>query len=427
MVESKKNKEILSRAYYQLSLTSVSPICVSSGISNITDSDVIRNGSGEVFIPGTSFAGAFRNYIGDERDEESIYGFSDSEKGRMSSAYISDLYFEPSTLTVSIRDRVSLKDDKDVDNKFDVEIIERGAKGCLRIEIISREGDLFDAEDIMNNLFIAIDDGDVRIGSLKNRGYGRFRIDAVSIDKFYKQDREAWLDYLENGPTSDSFTTFEKWKKDKTKNVEKYSIHRLPLRLKGGISIRRYSAKPDKADYEHITSNGEPIIPGTSWNGAIRSSAKQILKDIGVDGEKISRLINDWFGSEKGEDAHQSRIVISESVIKDSIAIPMTRNNINRFTSGTKDSALYSEISYFGGNTELEYMIDIRPEYDALRGMMELVTRDIENGIVALGGQVAVGRGVFTRLNSSDDTSHADKYVNALYESLIGGYSHEDK
>ena len=62
----------------------------------------------------------------------------------------------------------------------------------------------------------------------------------------------------------------------------------------------------EEADFEQLTiqqifENGEetqsvPVIPGTSWAGAIRSRTKKLLKDLNCSEEAAERMINGWFG-----------------------------------------------------------------------------------------------------------------------------------
>lgn len=423
------NRSIVARTYFDIKIFLASPVNIGNGVSEDTDADVMRNSAGECFIPGTSLAGAFRNYLGDEKNEESIFGYSEGEAGQMSSVFISDMYFDRETVKLSIRDRVSLKDDKDVDNKFDVEIIEPGASGTIRIETIRREGDS-DPNEQIGEIILAISDGDIRFGAIKNRGFGRAEAVSVRESKFSAAEMEEWIRFLDGEEDVCGTTqSFAEWKSTKTRSSMRYSKHSLPLTLTGGISIRRYSAQPGKADFEHITSNGKPIIPGTSWNGAIRADAKQILKDFGLKETDAESLIGEWFGpvkkngnGENEDDSRQSMIVIGESVIRGAKSLPMTRNNINRFTAGTKDGALYTELSYIGGETELEYMIAIpgdeptSQKMKALEGMMKLVTRDICLGLVAVGGQVSVGRGIFR--GEAEDLRAGDESLNALYQEV---------
>ena len=55
-----KNK-IIRRYYLAAEVYLRSPLALSSGENEVSDMDVLKNGKGEVFIPGTSVAGAFRS------------------------------------------------------------------------------------------------------------------------------------------------------------------------------------------------------------------------------------------------------------------------------------------------------------------------------------------------------------------------------
>lgn len=414
---------IRKRCYYAAEIILHSPLSISSGMNEYTDSDVLVNGEGEPFVPGTSLAGAMRGYLGADKKTDGLFGFSDGEDGRMSPLSVSDLYFVPDhKAVVSVRDGVQLDGQKHVQNKFDMEIVETGAKGILYLNYTVREKDKeADYGMELANIFQAIQNGEIRIGANKNRGFGRLKIKTIHERIFeYKGEQEPfdimeWIAFRKNFRNIGLYTEkkdYDEWVKKKEKALDFYVRMTVPLRLRGGISIRRYSARPQEADFEHITCGetaeepGKPVIPGTSWNGAIRSDIRTILRSIGKTEAQVEELMKQWFGwvPDKGENgmAEQSMIVLGESIIEASEALPMTRNRINRFDASTKDGGLYSEIAYFGGMTELEIMVkkDESKAYRALIGILYLVIQDIQEGYAAVGGQTAVGRGIF----SADET-----------------------
>ena len=450
-----ENKKIIEKQYYAFKLRLASPLNVSAGLSEETDADVLRNGDGEVFIPGTSVAGAFRNALMLKEKSDGIMGYSDGEQGRMSSILISDIYFaEPEHVKTGIRDGIKLNREKIVENKFDMEIVETGAVGTLYIECVVREGDTpVQYVDTIKKLVTMLQSGEIRFGANKNRGFGRVELlteaDAEScvyeksfskdnkndyaafiLDVNSKTSKDARLGLYDSQKLSDWIG--EAWEKkcwnlnqhadaDQPLDLEQYVKISVPLRLMGGISIRRYSAKSNQADFEHITCDGKSVIPGSSWNGAIRADVARILReliDAGKDKQMIvENLIDGWFGKisdEQGE-SMQSLVVVSESIIEGATPVPMTRNKVNRFDASTVDGALYSEISYFGGKTTLELLIrkDEKRYYEELVEVLQLVIRDIKEGFVAVGGQTAVGRGVF-----APDGEQVDKTfgVPKLYE-----------
>ena len=420
--------KIAKRWFYEIDVTLDSPLNLSNGEDYYTDSDVMTNGDGEYVVPGTSIAGAFRNYLTDlgVGDVDSIFGYSKGEEGRMSPLFISDMVLGNDNGKLGIRDFVALSEDKIVENKFDAQILEPGVSGTIRMEYVQRE-DMHDINTEIDRIISGIAFGDIRFGGNKNRGFGRFRVGNIRRKCFAKKDD--LLGFLKNPVfEKDDEQGFEEWEKSYEGDKHSYIKVQVPLKLTGGISIRRYSAVPGRPDYEHITSNGKPIIPGTSWNGAIRSDVGRILKDFGM--KDAERVITEWFGNAKKDEAKQSAIVFSESVIENSEPVPMTRNQIDRFSGGTREGALYAEVSCFGGTTVLEYLVRKDGKFtNALLKVMELAVEDIVNGYIAIGGQTAIGRGIFTKgegkVTCSEDISEK-KMMKELNYIINGGRSNEN-
>ncbi len=290
---------ILSRVYYAIDVELKSPLSLSSGENESTDFDVLRNAAGELFIPGTSIAGAMRSYLQYKKNESCLFGFSKNEDGKMSSVFVSDLYLLNGKL--SVRDFVQLSEDKQVENKFDMEIIETGATGTFYMNYIVREKDENNHfKEEVNAVLQAAANGEIRFGARKNRGFGRIEIRNVFIKEFdarNERDVEEFWKFkkyaLERGYYTNTALekqrNFSEWIETQesiknSKGIEnKFIKITIPLKLTGGISIRKYSTKPEQADYEQITCNGVPVIPGNSWNGAIRADIVRILKELGCD------------------------------------------------------------------------------------------------------------------------------------------------
>ncbi len=439
---SSRSSKILKRTYYEVHFKLASPLCISSGNKDVTDVDIIIDGEGNPFIPGTSIAGVFRNSLDDRKNSPSVMGFSQAVKdestgevinniGRMSQIFISDVALindsdndagSENKLNISIRDGIKLQDDEKITSdkgKFDMQIVEPGAGGCMRFEVLERENDdQNDSVEKINAFIIGLADGEIRFGAKKNRGFGKVKVLSVGEKAFdYTQDGQAeeWLKYLEdNAYEENTFlqaVDYDEWKQGKEELKEDFlETHfakiKVPLNLSGGISIRKYSTRPGEADYEQLTIKEDedgnkrvPVVPGSSWNGAIRRDAVRILRDD-LKCKEYEDIIDDWFGvvdDKKVKQAQQSKIIISESKIFGAAELPMTRVKINRFDSSAISGGLYSEISFFGGSTNLEILVrkDKSDNYKAAMGLLYLVISDIMNGFVAIGGQTAVGRGIF--------------------------------
>lgn len=424
--------KIVKRKYYALEVQLQSPLSVSSGLDYYTDSDVIRDKAGRAFMPGSSIAGALRHNlkIKSPADEEKAFvGYADEKDGKMSSLFISDLYLSEDN--ISVRDGIALDDDKQVikENKFDFEIVETGARGTMYFEIVIRdekEEALFDKN--MDRLFQEIQNGSIRFGANKNRGLGRLHIGKIHEMEFSADSVNEWLAFVPHCKEISFYEkeyTFDEWKENHETVDSAYLRIRVPLKLKGGISIRKYSTAASKADFQHITCDGKPVIPGSSWNGAIRSDIKNILTELNVKPAKMESLLNKWFGyvNPAKKNANQSMIVIGESIIEGAKKQIMTRNKINRFDTSTKQGALYTEEAFFGGETELEFLIlkDENHDYLAAAAILLLVISDIQKGYVAVGGQTAVGRGIFEANGeiSGIENVNIEECNQLLYESLF--------
>lgn len=423
------NKKIIKKIQYAIELKLASPLCVSGGLDDNTDSDVQKNAYGEPFIPGTSMAGAMRGYlteVDEISDVNALFGYSEGEAGTMSRIQISDFYFE-GTPQLSVRDGVALADKLAVDgSKHDMEIIETGAvcRGYFLLNI--RQGDDEDEFANMINLCIkAMAEGDVRLGANKNRGFGQLSIEKAHCKTFETANIMEWLSLDRETLFDDDSSKLDYMTAEAM--TDKYITIQVPLKLKGGISIRKYSVVPNQPDYEHITCNGNAVIPGSSWNGAIRSRVYTILRELGVDG---TTYINEWFGYVKNKTARQSMIVIEESVIEGSKSIAMTRNSVNRFDGSALTGALYTEKTNVGGAMNLVIKVrknyydakaklnkDAQFTYEPIVGMLLVAAKDIQNGYLAVGGQTAVGRGIFEsngdiKLTGTD--KNIDYFINTI-------------
>lgn len=390
---------IKSKIYYYVRMELLSPISIGNGDDLLTDHDCLRNSKGMPFIPGSSLAGVFSHYLGEEM--LALFTPKIEDEYKQSPYYISDanivLDDKKRNVSTSIRDGVKLKPDKIAEDgaKFDFEIVESSTKFDFRIEVIVRDHDNIDKmKKVVDVILHGLNSGEILLGYKSKRGYGKVKIEDVKIKEFTKNSLEEML-------------LFDKYQMDKydqysipdIDNENKYDYMQVHLRQVGGISIRKYSATAGEVDFEHVTSNGKPVIPGTSWNGLIRRQIAEYLDDDIISNCCVK--INDWFGEAKKRDTtgRASNIIIEESIIQDAKRIQITRNKISRFSAGVSNRALFSEVSYFNGDTVLgikvKKSIEEDPDNSRIIGLISLVIKDIDNGFIALGGQTAIGRGLF--------------------------------
>lgn len=409
-----KNK-VVKKIVRKIDIEFISPVCVSNGEDEFTDADVMVDYYGKPFIPGSSLAGAMRDYLRLE------YGIG-SENGDMSAFYISDLNFdgEPSR---SVRDGIRLDENKQTIEgaKYDMEVIDAGAKGTFYMELVIRENS--DENKYLNQwrtILSGFHNQDIRLGMKKTRGYGECDLTSV-YEIEYSNENNNILDYAKayNPETYKGLVDKKKELWNKPSNL--FTNIEVPLELRGGISIRTYSAKKGEPDYSQITGkNKKAVIPGTSISGALRSRMHQFLKeDLKLEKDKANQLMNTLFGLEGSRDAqgHKSYIRFSENTIEGAKAIQMTRVAISRFEFTSLQGALYTEKTYVNGKVKLK--IQIENCKDWMLGLLLIALHDLQHGYLAVGGQTAIGRGIFEgneiRINGKTIVDE-NKYYDALME-----------
>lgn len=431
---------IKKRIIFGIEIVTSAPLCVSSGHDEVTDNDLQRNFDGEVFVPGTSLVGAMRAYVEDENNSDKLFGYIEKEtkdnnrrdSGKMSPLTCSDLTFEEGiNLNTSERDGVGLEKKVARENaKFNVEIIETGAVGTFHFSLVIREEKQEEEWlELIKKIFFGIQQGEIRFGAKKNRGFGSFKIKKIFKKEFTKENIDEWIELGHNDTTvfkDENSKDLSKWITDQESQYIKIKV---PLKLTGGISIRKYATGGD-VDFEHITSGKKPVVPGTSWAGAIRERTREIADAI-FNEEQKKQMMEDWFGfvkeveeTKKMEEEKQSSIVIRESHIQEGVDLIITRNKVNRFDNSTVDGALYTEKGHFKGKTNLEILIRKQKKHchDAFIGLLLLVIQDLQKGYLAVGGQTSVGRGIFEgKLNdiTIKEQSEEMKLSNDLYLNYI--------
>lgn len=342
----------------------LSPLNVSSGEDEWTDADLLRDGNGNVFVPGSSLAGAMRAYIRKEKNEPCLLGYTKKEKngqdtGKMSALFISDLTFDEQPLS-GVRDGVELTAQKTAktESKYDMEILEAGSRAHFFLELTVREQDNeAEMQQEIAKIFHGIKEGEIRLGGKKTRGFGKFEILSVAEKEYTKENYADYANAYQNDAWRGAKNQFKEWleKADWTPSM----VHiEVPLRMKGGISIRRYAAKKGEPDYVHLTrptlltdENGNkakkteiPVLSGSSLAGAIRHRMETILGDLKAAGVKLPKnntdIINTIFGYVDEDQACASNIIVHEVDIKGAKPLTMVRTGVSRFESAVRKGSL---------------------------------------------------------------------------------------
>lgn len=408
-----------NHTYYRIILRLASPLSVGSGKNEFSDHDCIRRNNGSPYIPASSVAGVFRHYFDGNRElQENVFG--KTGKSPIKSGII---FYDAELLNesvFSIRDSVQLKNKTGVDGaKFNMEVVETGAEFVTYIET---DGNNSDKQPYVEELLSALRNDILRFGTKTSRGYGMVEIISLKKTGFnldIPEQLDKWLDFDMFDPSVwESCGEYEH--KTHTGNV--FNIH-IELKQNSPVSIRVYTtdcAEKNRTspDYKHITlRNGLPVIPGTSWAGAFRERFASFAGED--DADKLFGFVkqaeNDNDINKKTTVTQRSRIRFSESIIKNAVPKNITRNSIDRFSAKTKDSALYTEKTYYNGETSLNITVpdDITEKEKMCIGA---VLYDLSKGYLSVGGLTTVGHGIFSVKNIS--VNNVDKTNCFSLESL---------
>lgn len=451
--------------FIRLKANAYSPICIAGGEEEESDHDVIRNFDGEFFLPGTSLAGAFRAYCEEmiqkqvqlqkandclkqntvkwkQQDVDQLFGYAQGEDSKESSFFVFDGEIKQAKRI--IRDGIALSEDKITleTKKYTYEALDAGTEIVMEwvVKATLEEKERF--LEMLRMITAGIHSGRVRLGHKKMRGMGELRISEVLLCEFEKGTDHAygwqefsWEKALNNRKKYSVKNVTAEWQ---TKRWEENQIQIVvPLKLRGGLSIRQYSAKIKEKDSDQIEADFQQIertkekdgktyrcavIPGSTWNGALRHQCKKVLQELGLSSSKAEQWIQEIFGyvKETEKEAYRSQIEVKESELsQDSEPVFMVRNRINRFEGGTMDGALYTELSYFGGDTNITLFIPDKETCYWAVGLLILVLKDIANGFFAIGGQTAIGRGIFCgTVNMEKEAYYLEKLASRIEEEL---------
>jgi CRISPR/Cas system CSM-associated protein Csm3 (group 7 of RAMP superfamily) len=410
-----------------------------SGEDENSDIDLLRDWEGKPFIPGTSLAGAVRDYLervlAKQKLIETIFGQKPKEKDDSTQSLI---HFYDAEL-IDDEPKIQIRDGLEIDNltktvkdktKYDYEVLERENKFSFRIEMILRENNFSSQiEDVLYLLLTALKEKKIRIGAKTRRGFGKIKLSDLKLlilNMNNSEDRKRWIDFdwdFEGNPRLEELNhnLLEKKELPITSIKVKFS---LPYSL---IIKHYYPSEPEIEDMIHLHSAGKPVIPGTSWTGALRHAIENIAREIDKQKE-VEELIKRLFGEveEEKKKKRASRIYIDESIIENVKLTSYTRNKVDRFTGGVVETALFDEAPVFNqSNAMVELNIQITSAKDEEIGLILLGIRELWYGLQSVGGDAGIGRGILKgeqlfinnkqiNLLENEDKHYLDAFVRYL-------------
>lgn len=400
------------------------PASFSNGDTNGTEIVILEDAlEGKPLLPGASLAGALRHYLL-TREE----GYRTDNAGKLTTALFGEAlddgaqHMESRVIVndalgegkLARREGVKIAGDTrtaDEGMLFSTQVWEAETSFDLRFELILYEDDEDDLIDAFAASLHALKEGEIPLGGRKQRGYGHLHVDDWRVCCYELTNPvalSAWLfDELFSDNSQDFFAGA-----GNLGDKRQFVRIEATFQICDSILIR---APSDVADNEHLTSNQQPVLSGTSLAGALRARALRIANTVNpLYGETI---VNDLFGKHGGagdtEDLTASRVVVEEHAIEGGVFdYIQNRVKIDRFTGGAFETALFSERPLFAGDdTRVQVKLELRyPDggekhllLDAQTGLLLLVLKDLWTEDLPLGGEASIGRGRLHGLSAMID------------------------
>lgn len=384
------------------------PFMIGNGDDNNSDRDILRDASGNPFIPGTTLAGVCRHFLVSQGmpGVDDLFGFVQGDLDASSKIAFYDSFTESASWTV--RDSVKVENKLSVKGgKFDYELAEAGVRFGVRI--------LMDGDDldVLKKIAKGLDTEEILIGAKTNRGFGSFEFENsplyVHLDLSTKEGMGKYINLDEKW----SIVT-EPLKYEDVELTAGFHREEVELSLRNFLFIRDYATtiKVDNdinskcVDAQTLTDpSGNPIIPGTAWSGVFRHHMERILKICQYPETSTKTFLNELFGmSDEQSNEHQkANIRFEKSTLSEHVVfINRTRTAIDRVSgSALQTGALFTgriACVQDGAECPVNLCIKIKTEYwnrPITQSLLTICIDDLKNGFLTVGGNSSIGAGCF--------------------------------
>ncbi len=381
-------------------ITAITDAPLRIGNSNGSEEVLVHPVDNKPFIQASSIAGALRSFsktLGLEADE--LFGNTNGN-GIDSRIKVSDGLFQDG-VKIELRPHVridrktgsvsksSIKGTKEESGqKYNMEYI--GTGQTVYFSVLLYDNSSKTEEKNVERILSGVVLGDIRFGGKKSIGAGILKVNTLkksSYDLRKKEELAAWI----RNESVTPIDLLEELKKYENEGLEYYIS--IKGKTEGGMQIRGLAENnfgENAADSSNIKNlNGEYIIPGSSFKGAVRTRMEMIATYLGKE-----NIIDEIFGK-AGEDGYAGNIIFRESIVNDESEYNKIENkhrlHIDKFTGGVIDTFQEKNIA---GEVELNVEISKRGNPQLSLGLLLFALRDLACGLVTIGNGYANGKGV---------------------------------
>ena len=430
------NGKINKRKVVRFIVEAVTPLAVGSGEGSVmTDSVVALDFRGLPYIPGTSLTGVLRHALSGHSWVDKLFGKQDGTDTAGSRIIISEariVDFDgtvvdgilkiPSQYLMSfyadnpVRQHVLIgqKGVTEGAGKFDNQVVCKGTRFCFDVECILDEKD---DEERFDNVISVLKGSGLRVGGGIRKGYGKLEARAMSY-KVYDLDVEEQMNEYLNHSSKLTAHDLEPVVAD-GKGDERHKSYRLKLSPEDfvffGSGLGNENADSMALAERYVDwSNGKGtpkkalVFPGSSIKGAFAHRFRYWFNaiDSSGNGDEASRIL---FGYVQDGTQVPGLMYFEDVILPDDYARKVFNHvKIDRFTGGAFPGALYNEEAVFMKDVSFELMFALEGQKElesrcTRQGIdrtmivkaIDLVIRDIKEGLLPLGGLTNRGHGCF--------------------------------
>ena len=396
-----------------------------SGAGQDVDDEVLKTKAGQPFIPGTSLAGALREFMTAENalGMRLLFGTDAAYERQHNAAWQSSVRIDDvklNSVEIVVRDGVSLDEITGTaieHHKFDYEAVGSGATGKFSAEITRRgihEKYEDDAKEAVGLLACRLAAG-FSLGAHTAKGFGEVHVRDLKVYRYDFKNPDHVRAWLGSEEKREALVEPEVYERQKGFYAKDDCVLEAKFALKSSLLVRDYERAmkvktAGRMDEETsvqalmLRENDHWLIPGASIKGALRHRAAEILRKLGIDGALLDRMMGPSLAriKEKPEEKWKSRLLVSEVRLDESVAPRLqTRVRIDHFTGGKIDTGLFTAAPIWqreeeGAALSLRLVLhEPKEEERAWQiGLLLLLLKELALGRLALGGEKGIGRGV---------------------------------
>ena len=396
-----------------------------NGAGQDVDDEVLKTKGEQPFIPGTSLAGALRDFMTAENalGMRLLFGTEVAYERQHNAAWQSSIRIDDVKLNnveIVVRDGVSLDEITNTaieHHKFDYEAVGSGATGKFFAEITRRgihERYEDDTKESVGLLACRLAAG-FALGAHTAKGFGEVHVRDLKVYRYDFKNPDHVRAWLGSEEKREALVEPEVYERQKGFHAKDDCVLEAKFALKSSLLVRDYERAmkvkmAGRMDEETsvqalmLRENDHWLIPGASIKGALRHRAAEILRKLDIDGALLDRMMGPSLAriKAKPEEKWKSRLLVSEARLEDGVVTGLqTRVRIDRFTGGKIDTGLFTTAPIWqrekeGAALSLRLVLhEPKEEERAWQiGLLLLLLKELSLGRLALGGEKGIGRGV---------------------------------